>query len=260
MNFLDLFSGIGGFRLGAEWAGLKFQNEYHSDIDEYANKVYKKHFPGSVQLGDITKVNFEELKDGNEWLIAGGFPCQDISIAGKGAGIEGSRSGLWSEMWRAIRILRPRYAVIENVSAITFRGLDRVIADLAEIGYSAEWQDIRAEDVHAPHKRERVWIVAYPGCEHGKREEKLREHEEQDRSGNASKSKRPVKCNREGIDERAEGNIPYPELHGRITREVRGGTQEAIRDKQEGENGTQHIEGASSISQTERDVAYTYNK
>lgn len=152
----------GGFRLGAEWAGIKFDKKYHSDIDDYANKVYAKHFPDSIQLGDITEVDFEKLKDGNEWIITGGFPCQDISIAGKGAGIEGSRSGLWSEMFRAIRVLRPRFAIIENVSAITFRGLDRVLADLAEIGYNAEWQNIQASDMGAPHRRERIWIVAYP--------------------------------------------------------------------------------------------------
>lgn len=163
MNMLDLFSGIGGFRLGAELAGMKFDKTYHSDIDEYANKVYAKHWPESVQLGDITKIDFEELKDGNEFIVTGGFPCQDISIAGRGAGIEGSRSGLWSEMFRAIRILRPKFAIIENVSAITFRGLDRVLTDLAEIGMSAEWQDLRASDMGAPQKRERIWVVAYSG-------------------------------------------------------------------------------------------------
>lgn len=75
-NFLDLFSGIGGFRLGAEWAGIKFNKEYHSDIDDYANKVYAKHFPNSVQLGDITKIDFEELKRNSlgDWIITGGFP------------------------------------------------------------------------------------------------------------------------------------------------------------------------------------------
>ena len=77
-------------------------------------------------------------------------------------GIYGNRSGLWFEMFRAIRILRPRFAIIENVSAITFRGLDRVLANLAEIGYDAEWQNIRASDMGAPHRRERIWIVAYP--------------------------------------------------------------------------------------------------
>lgn len=163
-NFCDLFSGIGGFRLAAQWAGYEFDNEVHSDIDTYANKVYAKHFPNSVQLGDITKINWHEVKEKykGEWIVTGGFPCQDISIAGKGAGLAGSRSGLWFEMQKAISILRPRFVIAENVGALTFRGLDAVLLSLAEIGYDVEWQDIRASDVGAPHRRERIWITAYP--------------------------------------------------------------------------------------------------
>jgi len=187
MNYLDLFSGIGGFPLGAYWAGMRFDEHYFSEVDEYAIKVYRQRFPGAIPLGDITKIDTARLMadsasqglerqkptrgNGREqglstecdWLITGGFPCTDISIAGKGAGIRGSRSGLWFEMWRIIRDLRPRFAIIENVGAITHRGLDTVLANLAEIGMDAEWQDIRASDVDAPHRRERIWIVAYPG-------------------------------------------------------------------------------------------------
>jgi DNA (cytosine-5)-methyltransferase 1 len=162
-NYLDLFSGIGGFRLGAEMNGIKFKNEFHSDIDKYANEVYKKRFPDSICLGDITKIDIDELKKyGDDWIITGGFPCQDISIAGKGAGLDGERSSLWFEMWRIISGIRPRFAIMENVAALTFRGLDRVLGSLSEIGYNAEWQNIRASDMGAPHKRERIWIVAYP--------------------------------------------------------------------------------------------------
>ena len=161
-NYIDLFHGIGGFALGAYWAGMKFDNHFCSDIEPYAQKLYKLRFPESIQLGDITKINTEDLKKyGNKWIITGGFPCQDISIAGKGAGITGARSGLWFEYWRLIRDLRPEFAIMENVGALTFRGLDSVLGSLAEIGYNAEWQDIRASDMGAPHKRERVWIVAY---------------------------------------------------------------------------------------------------
>lgn len=164
MNFLDLFSGIGGFRLGAQWAGMNFENEFHSDIEEYPNKVYAKHFPNSIQLGDVAKINGHQLKKqyGNEWIITGGFPCQDISIAGKGAGLSGSRSGLWFEMQRIIGELRPRYAIMENVPALTFRGLDRVLGSLADIGYDAEWTVISARDIGAPHLRKRIWIIVYP--------------------------------------------------------------------------------------------------
>jgi DNA (cytosine-5)-methyltransferase 1 len=160
LNYLDLFHGIGGFALGAHWAGMKFENHYCSDIEPYAQELYKKRFPDSIQLGDITKINTADLPQG-DWIISGGFPCQDISIAGKGAGIHGKRSGLWFEYWRIINDLRPRFAIMENVGMLIHRGLREVLGSLAEIGYNAEWQDIRASDMGAPHKRERIWIVAY---------------------------------------------------------------------------------------------------
>ena len=180
MNYLDLFSGIGGFALGAYWAGMKFDQHFFSEVNQYCVDLYQLRFPESIPLGDIREIyvigndfEFPEycirnnerdyvFKDSTDWIITGGFPCQDISLAGKGAGIEGKRSGLWFEMLCIIRDLRPRFAIIENVSAITFRGLDRVLSSLAEIGYDAEWQDIRASDMGAPHKRERIWILAYP--------------------------------------------------------------------------------------------------
>jgi len=159
--FLDLFAGIGGFALGAEWAGMKFDKHFFSEVDDYAIRVYSRRFPGAIALGDITKIDGTRLPDGG-WIIAGGFPCQDISVAGKGAGLAGARSGLWYEYARIIGELRPQYAIMENVGALTHRGLDAVLGSLAEIGYDAEWQDIRASDVGAPHRRERIWIVAYP--------------------------------------------------------------------------------------------------
>ncbi len=161
MNYLDLFSGIGGFALGAYWAGMKFDNHYASEIDPYCVKLYQKRFPDSIQLGDIKSIETDKLPKG-EWIITGGFPCQDISIAGKGAGIHGARSGLWFEYFRLIRDLRPRFAIMENVGMLVHRGLREVLGSLAEIGYDAEWQDIRASDMGAPHRRERIWIVAYP--------------------------------------------------------------------------------------------------
>jgi DNA (cytosine-5)-methyltransferase 1 len=166
-HFLDLFSGIGGFALGAYWAGLRFDTHYFSEIDDYAIKIYQKRFPDAIGLGDITKIRGSNLPEG-EWIISGGFPCQDISVAGKGAGLAGKRSGLWYEYARIIGELRPRYAIMENVGALSFRGLDAVLGSLAEIGYDAEWQDIRASDVGAPHRRERLWIVAYPEGNDGK--------------------------------------------------------------------------------------------
>jgi DNA (cytosine-5)-methyltransferase 1 len=146
LNYIDLFSGIGGFALGAYWAGMKFENHYFSEVDKYCIELYQKRFTGKLPKG--------------EYIISGGFPCQDISIAGKGAGIHGKRSGLWFEYWRIINDLQPRFAIMENVGMLIHRGLREVLGSLAEIGYNAEWQDIRASDVGAPHRRERIWIVA----------------------------------------------------------------------------------------------------
>ena len=162
MYYLDLFSGIGGFALGAYWAGWKFDEHYFSEIDKYCVELYKRRFSNAIELGDIRQISMESLRMEGSWILTGGFPCQDISIAGKGEGLSGERSGLWFEMWRIIRDLRPRWVIAENVGAITFRGLSTVLNSLAEIGYDAEWQDIRASDMGAPHRRERIWIVAYP--------------------------------------------------------------------------------------------------
>ncbi len=175
MNYLDLFHGIGGFALGAYWAGMKFEHHYCSDIEPWCQELYAKRFPDSVQLGDITKIDTSELPAG-DWIITGGFPCQDISIAGKGAGIHGERSGLWFEYWRIINDLRPRFAIMENVGMLVHRGLREVLGSLAEIGYDAEWQDIRASDVGAPHRRERIWIVAYPEHDGRNKTEKNRKY------------------------------------------------------------------------------------
>ena len=161
MKMLDLFSGIGGFALSAQWRwGEDLDIVGFCEIEKYAQKVLKKNFPGVSIYDDITKLDGKLFK--NIDLITGGFPCQDISIAGKGAGIEGKRSGLWSEMHRIISEVRPRYAIIENVPMLTIRGGTRVIADLAEIGYDCEWQVIGADEVGAWHRRKRIWIVAYP--------------------------------------------------------------------------------------------------
>jgi DNA (cytosine-5)-methyltransferase 1 len=140
---------------------MRFDRHYFSEVDEYAIKVYEKRFPKAIGLGDIRAIKGALLPDG-DWSITGGFPCQDISVAGKGAGLAGERSGLWYEYARLIGELRPQYAIMENVGALVFRGLDSVLGSLSEIGYDAEWQDIRASDVGAPHRRERIWIVAYP--------------------------------------------------------------------------------------------------
>ena len=163
MRLLDLFSGIGGFSVGLERAG--FQTVAFCEIDPFCQCVLKKHWPRIPIYDDIRSLTAERLTaDGIAVdVISGGFPCQDISVAGPGAGINGARSGLWTHYARIIGEVRPRYAVMENVSALLGRGLERVLGDLAEIGYDAEWHCIPAAAVGAPHRRDRVWIVAYPG-------------------------------------------------------------------------------------------------
>ena len=143
MNHLDLFSGIGGFALAAKrtW-GDHLNIKGFCEIEPYAQKVLNKNFPGVPIYKDIKELDGNKFK--NIDLLTGGFPCQDISIAGYGAGIEGERSGLWSEMLRIISEVRPRFAIIENGSAISSRGLNIVLRDLAEAGYDAEWQCISA--------------------------------------------------------------------------------------------------------------------
>lgn len=136
------------------------------EIDDYCQKILSKHWPDVPKYRDVREVGKHNLEAVD--LICGGFPCQDISIAGKGVGIEGERSGLWKEFARIIGELRPRYALIENVPMLSRRGLDVVLADIASEGYDAEWVDIRASDLGAHHKRERLFIVAHRDLSRGR--------------------------------------------------------------------------------------------
>ena len=162
MRLLDLFSGIGGFSLGLERAG--FQTVAFCEIDPFCRQVLAKHWPGVPCYEDVRAVSAECLAaDGiHVDAICGGFPCQDVSLAGGGAGLDGERSGLWREIARLVGELRPRVLIVENVAALLGRGLDRVLGDLAALGYDAEWHCIPASYAGARHLRDRVWIVAYP--------------------------------------------------------------------------------------------------
>ncbi len=159
MKILDLFSGIGGFSLGLERAGM--QTIAFCEVDPVCRQVLKKHWPNVPIFEDVKRLTAKDMYDTVD-VIVGGFPCQDISLAGKGAGLAGERSGLWYEYHRLIKEIRPRYVIIENVAALRSRGLDAVLWSLAEIGYDAEWHCIPASAVGAPHRRDRIWIVAYP--------------------------------------------------------------------------------------------------
>lgn len=166
MNVGSLFAGIGGFDLGFERAGMRVA--WQVELDPYCRAVLARHFPEAQRYEDVREVGAENLDPVD--LVCGGFPCQDLSPAGKGAGIDGARSGLWSEFARIVRELRPRYVVVENVPALlTGKGkrwdrapVGRVLGDLAEVGYDVEWACLSAGEFGAPHLRKRIWIVAYP--------------------------------------------------------------------------------------------------
>jgi DNA (cytosine-5)-methyltransferase 1 len=193
VTFGSLFAGIGGMDLGLERAGMRCA--WQVEIDDYARRVLARHWPDVRRWDDVRTfppdvANAESFRYPNDdagldsqtaqqgagrvlesrgggpcsaWsvdLICGGFPCQDISYAGKGAGLAGERSGLWYEFARIVRVLRPRYVLVENVAALLGRGLDAVLRTLASLGYDAEWHCIPAAAVGAPHIRDRVFVVA----------------------------------------------------------------------------------------------------
>jgi DNA (cytosine-5)-methyltransferase 1 len=133
------------------------------EIDPYAVKILEKHWPDVRRHDNIITFPSGRFADWHCDVICGGFPCQDISNAGKRSGIDGERSGLWSEYSRVIRVLRPKVVVVENSADLAVRGLDTVLGDLAEIGYDAEWSVLSACMLGAPHTRNRMFIVAYPG-------------------------------------------------------------------------------------------------
>jgi DNA (cytosine-5)-methyltransferase 1 len=158
MRVGSLFAGIGGFDLGLERAG--FSTAWFCEQDAFCQKVLAKHWPGVPVYDDICKMKGADVEPVD--ILCGGFPCQDLSYAGKGAGLAGARSGLWTEYARLIGELGPRYVIVENVSALLARGLGTVLGDLAALGYDAEWDCIPASAVGAPHRRDRIWLVAYP--------------------------------------------------------------------------------------------------
>lgn len=192
LNVLELFAGVSGIGLGLETQG--WRTVAFSDFDQklkrqYAAEVMQLRHPDAASLGDIRALTFarnhegmasilrqeligapdngqdvhtEELYKGSIDIIAGGFPCQNVSTAGKGGGVrDGDRSGLWHDFARAIEGLQPRGVLIENVAALTGRGLDIVLQDLARLGYDCEWDVISAAGVGAPHLRERIFIIAW---------------------------------------------------------------------------------------------------
>lgn len=237
----SLFSGIGGLDLGLERAGMRVI--WQSEIDPYACKVLKKHWPEVPNHGDIKKIKWEEVARPD--VICGGYPCQPFSQAGKRRGEEDPRH-LWPWVREAISELRPRYAILENVRGHLSMGGLSVIGELASIGYDAEWRVVSAASVGANHRRDRIVIVAYPS-------RKL---------GNGIKDHRGNSTRPEEVSELADGSrsqdVAYPDgcdsPDGR-QREVRSREDPSWRDDGSGSGSDTREVGVGSARQTQRDVA-----
>lgn len=163
----SLFAGIGGFDLGLERAGMSVL--WQCETDEFCQRVLARHFPGRPCYPDVRRLRGADLAPVD--VLCGGFPCQSVSHNGHGL-VQSDERWLWPEFARLIGLLRPRYVLVENVAALVGRGFHDVITDLAAMRYDAEWDCLRASDAGAPHRRERLYLVAYPervGCQEGPR-------------------------------------------------------------------------------------------
>ncbi len=170
LTFGSLFAGIGGMDLGLERAGMKCV--WQAEIDPYARRELEKHWPDVRRHDDVRTFPPGRRPRAEDWkcdLIAGGFPCQDLSkagnVQGKRQGIGGERSGLWLHFADAVQLLRPRFVLVENVARLLVGGLGRILGDLATLGYDAEWHCLPAAYFGTPHIRDRVFVLAYTGGE-----------------------------------------------------------------------------------------------
>ena len=160
----SLFSGIGGLDLGLERAGMEVR--WQVENDPWCRSILERHWPGVPRYGDIKEVEDLEYVD----VVCGGFPCQPVSVAGKRLG-QADERWLWPEFARILRLVRPRYALIENVPGLLVRGFSDVLGDLAALGFDAEWGVLSAADMGAPHLRKRVFIIADSNSKRGREEQ-----------------------------------------------------------------------------------------
>lgn len=168
MKVLSLFSGVGMIDLGLQRCGMEIVGQV--EIDPFCRAVLAKHWPSVRRHDDVCT---REFSAGEADVICAGFPCQDVSNAGLRAGIAGERSGLYREVVRALRVVRPIGALLENVAALLARGMGTVLGDLAEIGYDAEWDCVPASACGALHHRDRVFIRAFPANSIGVRPQRI---------------------------------------------------------------------------------------
>lgn len=205
MKHAELFAGYGGLSLAVEKV-FDAELAWYSEWEDAPSRIMARHWPGVPNYGDVTAIDWNAVEPVD--IISGGFPCQDVSMAGRRAGMsEGTRSNLWGAMRTAIETIRPTYVVAENVRgllsataysaselepddrllgdrpSVHLRALGRVLGDLTDLGYDTEWRAIRASDVGAPHRRERVFILAWrrdavtDGPDDGRKEPRPEQHE-----------------------------------------------------------------------------------
>jgi DNA (cytosine-5)-methyltransferase 1 len=266
MNELALFAGAGGGILGGHLLGWRT-----------VCAVEWEAYPASVLCARQNDGLFESFPiwddvqtfDGKPWrgivdVVSGGFPCQDISAAGKGDGLDGERSGMWKEMARIIGEVRPKYAFIENSPMLTSRGLERVLADLASMGFDAEWGVLSAADVGANHKRDRIWIV-------GKSTEQSRFLSHSMHNGNRRGQQQPKSAEKKNgtmantcmqpISNKSNrgGNFGFDEQQGERTRNINGGCSKknvsnstSVRQQGQGE----HEQPINSAKNSQRQTNY----
>ena len=210
LKILDTFAGIGGFSYAAHELVGGFETTQFVEIDPFCKKVLKKHFPKVPCHDDIKTFT---AYPGQYDVITGGFPCQDISVAGRREGItDQSRSGLFYELIRVIRLVRPKFVVMENVAAILNNGLDIVLGELSEAGYDAEWSIISASSLGAAHRRSRWWCVAYTN-DYGSSSSSISEFNDQtdsssqERQNQVSESSGSSKSSNGEIVRSSKGNV-----------------------------------------------------
>lgn len=226
LKVLDLFSGIGGFSLGLERSG-GFETVAFCEIDKFCQRVLAKHWPGAEIHNDVTRLKYRKNVD----LVTAGFPCQDISFAGGGAGLTGERSGLFWYIIRALCMVGWPDVLLENVAALLDRGLGSILGALATVGYDTEWNCISAEAVGAPHERDRLWILGYAnhnGRHRAKDTESHPERNDRDAAG-AREACKPAGSGDMGQDvfggTAAAGKVSHP-TRQRVQGQRTGGQQE----------------------------------
>ncbi len=227
LKILDTFAGIGGFSYAAHELVGGFETTQFVEIDPFCQKVLKKHFPKVPCHDDIKTFT---AYPGQYDVITGGFPCQDISVAGRREGItDQSRSGLFYELIRVIRLVRPKFVVMENVAAILNNGLDIVLGELSEAGYDAEWSIISASSLGAAHRRSRWWCVAYTN-DYGSSSSSINEVDDKTDSGSQKRQNQVSESS--GSSESSDSRI-VRSFEGNVTDSNSEGLQRKILSKME---------------------------